>query len=312
MEKTTIGIIFNIQRFSIHDGPGIRTTVFMKGCGMRCVWCHNPESLDGNIEIAYYADKCIGCGACIDKCPEKCHSIISISEKDRVHNGLYRYSRQNCTKCGKCADICYAEAMRIIGKSMTVDEVFAEIIKDNVFYETSGGGVTLSGGEPLFQPKFSIDILKRCKNSDINTCVETSGFSKPKALLEVAQYTDLFLFDIKETDIARHIEYTGVDNNMILENLSMLDKSGALIILRCPVIPGLNDREDHFAGIAQIANGLKNIQRIEIEPYHPLGLSKAQAIGKIMGYGKTEITKKEISEKWAESIRKYTDVSVLI
>ena len=297
------GIIFNIQRFSIHDGPGIRTTVFMKGCGMRCIWCHNPESWDSNTEIAYYADKCIGCGACINICPAKCHAL---SEADKSHV----FDRQNCLICGKCADICYAETLRAIGKRMSVDEVFEEIIKDSIFYETSGGGVTLSGGEPLFQPKFAIEILKRCKKAGIHTCVETSGYAKPDILPDIIKYTDLFLFDIKETDIARHKEYTGVDNNLILKNLYALDKNGAQIILRCPIIPNLNDREDHFEGIGRIANGLTNIQKIEIEPYHSLGLSKAQAVGKITKYRETEITKKETSEKWVDAIRKYTAIPI--
>ena len=301
MLKQESGIIFNIQRFSIHDGPGIRTSVFMKGCAMRCIWCHNPESWDSDTEIAYYPDKCIGCGACINICP--CHFVKEI-------DGIHIFNRQSCLKCGKCTDICYAEALKTIGKLMTADEVFDEIIKDHIFYETSGGGVTLSGGEPLFQPKFAEEILKRCKESNIHTCIETSGLAKSNDLLAAAKYTDLFLFDIKETDTSRHINYTGIDNYSILENLSVLDKSGALIILRCPIIPGLNDCEEHLSGIARIANSLKNIQRIEIQPYHSLGLSKAQAIGKTMGHSETTITPKETSAEWIKIIRKYTDVTI--
>ena len=303
MSEQESGIIFNIQRFSIHDGPGIRTAVFMKGCGMRCIWCHNPESWDNNIEIAYYADKCIGCGACFNVCPAKCHSM-------NITDGIHIFNRQNCVKCGKCAEICYAETLRAIGKRMTVNEVFDEVVKDGIFYETSGGGVTLSGGEPLFQPKFAVEILKRCKEAGIHTCIETSGFAKPDAILAAAEYTDIFLFDIKETDAACHIESTGIDNRLILENLYMLDKNGAQIVLRCPIIPGLNDHEEHFEGIGKIANSLSNIQKIDVEPYHSLGLSKAQAIGKIMEYTETELPKKEISEKWAAAIRKYTDVNI--
>ena len=297
------GMIFNIQRFSIHDGPGIRTTVFMKGCGMRCIWCHNPESWDGDREIAYYEDKCIGCGACIGVCPAQCHCA-------NKSDGVHIFNRQDCVKCGKCADVCCADALKIIGKYMTAAEVFEEIKKDDVFYESSGGGVTLSGGEPMFQPKFTEEILRRCKEAGMHTCIETSGLSNPDALIDVAKYTDLFLFDIKETDAARHKKYTGIDNNAILENLYMFDKTGAKIILRCPIIPEINDREEHFAGIARIANSLNNIQKIEIEPYHSLGLAKAQAVGKILGYTETELTKKEIAENWVHAIRKHTDIEV--
>ena len=300
------GMIFNIQRFSIHDGPGIRTTVFMKGCGMRCIWCHNPESWDGDREVAYYLDKCIGCGACTGVCPAKCHFIC---EADGVHI----FNRQDCViKCGKCADICCTDALKIIGRRMTAAEVFEEIKKDDVFYESSGGGVTLSGGEPMFQPKFTEEILKRCKDSGIHTCIETSGLANPEMLLNAAKYADLFLFDIKETDAARHKKYTGSDNKAILENLYMLDKTGAKIILRCPIIPEINDREEHFAGIARIADSLNNIQKIEVEPYHSMGLAKAQAVGKILEYTETELTKKEVSESWVRVIRKHTDVDVSV
>ncbi|GHU34135.1 glycyl-radical enzyme activating protein [Clostridia bacterium] len=296
------GIIFDIQRFSIHDGPGIRTTVFMKGCPLRCLWCHNPESWERRTELAYYADKCVSCGRCADICPHGCHIIES---------GTHTLSRENCTVCGKCAEVCFNSALKLIGREISASEVLGEVRKDAKFYEKSGGGVTLSGGEPLSQPDFAVNILTACKHEGIHTAVETSGYADRDVFARCIEFTDLFLFDIKAADSVKHKRFTGADNVRILDNLYWLDANGTQIILRCPIIPGLNDDSAHFREIANIANSLKNVRQIDVEPYHPLGLSKAEAIGKTPGHCDPNLPNKEITAMWVEEIRSQTDILVV-
>ena len=263
------GSIFNIQKFCVNDGPGIRTTVFLKGCPLRCLWCHNPESQSPAPEILFYADKCRMCGKCAAVCPHSCHAF---------DGGVHTFDRTHCAKCFACTSI-GCGALEQAGKEVTVDEVLAEVLKDRVFYENSGGGVTLSGGEPLVQLAFSLELLQAVKEAGLHTAMETCGLASHRDIRTIAAYTDLFLFDCKETDPDRHRQFTGVDNRLILENLALLDELKKEIILRCPIIPGCNDREEHFRGIASIANRFDSITHIELEPYHALGEGKYRSLG---------------------------------
>lgn len=244
-----MGIIFNVQRFCTSDGPGIRTTVFFKGCPLRCVWCHNPESHSSGSEVMFYKHKCKGCGRCIGE------------ENNKTF-------------------ICYNGAREWCGKVATADEIIKTALKDKPFYKNSGGEITLSGGEPLYQYEFALEILKLAKEQGLHTAIETCGYVSSEKIRAIAEYVDVFLYDIKECDAARHKLFTGVDNSLILGNLTLIDKLGKDIILRCPIVPGCNAKTDHLEGIAAIANGLSHVIRIDVEPYHPLGEGKGEALGK--------------------------------
>ncbi len=270
------GEIFNIQRFCISDGPGIRTNVFLKGCPLNCVWCHNPESQSKDSEVMFYKNNCLACGKCIYLCKNNCHMF---------EDGVHVFNRKNCVKCFKCTST-DCPALKKVGQSVSVAYVITEVLKDKHFYINSGGGITLSGGEPLFQFDFSLDILKKAKKHGLHTAIETSGFAPTKHIKQIAEYTDLFLYDYKETSPHLHKTFTGVDNLIILENLTYLNDIKKDIILRCPIIPGYNDRKDHFEGICNISNKLNNILRVELEPYHSFGINKYAALSR---------TEKEIS-----------------
>ena len=273
------GTVFNIQRFCVNDGPGIRTTVFLKGCPLSCVWCHNPESQRFEPEILFYKDKCTGCGRC------KC---VTAADRDFV---------------------CFNGAKEICGKTVSANEVTAEVLKDKPFYENSGGGVTLSGGEPLAQYDFSLELLKKAKENGIHTAIETCGYAEKSKILEIAKYVDLFLFDCKETDPELHKKYTGVDNKIILDNLKALSNAGSKIILRCPIIPGFNDRAEHFKGISETAEKFIGIEHIEIEPFHPLGESKYSALGR--GVADIPVPSGKTVDKWIKQIGCGTDKDVI-
>lgn len=270
------GMIFDIQRFSIYDGPGIRTNVFLQGCPLSCPWCHNPEGIGFSPQLGYSPDKCIHCGACVAACPMKLHTIGP---------GGHAFSREGCIRCFACADACPSGALTRIGRSYTLDEVMDVVLKDRPFYEQSGGGLTLTGGEPMAQALFAISLAARAKKEGLHVCVETSGCCIQADLIKMADHCDLFLFDVKETDARLHRAYTGVPMALIHENLRALDEKGAQLVLRCPVIPGYNAREDHFLKVAQLASSLKNVQGIELEPYHPLGISKCERIGRALPEG---------------------------
>lgn len=263
------GIIFNIQKFCINDGPGIRTTVFLKGCPLKCAWCHNPESQSVKPELMFYKDKCVNCGRCAGVCTNGCHLF---------ENGTHIFDRKNCKKCFECTKT-GCEALEKVGREISTDEVIKEVLKDKIFYDNSGGGVTLSGGEPLYQYDFSLEILKKAKENGLHTAIETCGFTSADKIKEISKYVDLFLFDYKETSSELHRKFTGIDNADIFKNLELLNKMGKSIILRCPIIPGFNAREEHFKGICNTANKFKNILHIELEPYHSLGESKYISLG---------------------------------
>ncbi|MBP6963811.1 MAG: glycyl-radical enzyme activating protein [Armatimonadetes bacterium] len=303
----TTGTIFDIQRFCTHDGPGIRTVVFLKGCWLDCAWCHNPESKSSRRELFYTPQLCIGCAKCVSACPEGAHLMTEEG---------HAFDRSLCRACMICAEVCYARALEVAGREMTADDVIAEVEKDRVFYEESGGGLTLSGGEPLCQFEFtrailegarygvppSLDMLRysrlggadpgnstdspECSHSEciegrpaLHTCVETCGFGPSRHFLEMVPLVDLFLWDVKDTDEARHQANTGVPLAPILKNLRLVDEAGGVTILRCLLIAGVNLDERHLDRLADIYRSLRNCRWIELLSYHPLGDSKYLRLG---------------------------------
>jgi len=266
------GTILNIQRFCIHDGPGIRTVVFLKGCSLACRWCANPASQKPVIEPGYFSDRCQSCGQCAQACP--IGAIVFDGRAPRIDRSL-------CDGCGACAKVCPARAIEMLGVEVNTDNVVAEVQKDSVFYRNSGGGLTLSGGEPLMQPEFAGDILRQCRELGIHTAVETSG-CLPWANFEmVRQSVELFLFDLKHPDDAEHRKATGQGNTRIIENLSALCRTGSHVILRVPVIPGYNDSQARIGQLAELCLSVgQGIKQVELLPYHNLGAQKYELLGK--------------------------------
>jgi pyruvate formate lyase activating enzyme len=265
------GLIFDIRRFSIHDGPGIRTTVFFKGCPLRCLWCHNPESQSPYPELITQPRRCTLCEECLQVCPNG--AIFRDGD-------LILTDREKCQLCQACARTCHAEARQITGQEMSTAQVVAEILRDIPFFEQSGGGVTFSGGEPLFQPEFLTRLLRECKEYEIHTALDTCGFAPFSILDGIRALVDLFLFDLKHLDNARHQELTGVPNQQILENLELLSRLGHQIYLRIPLIPGLNDDPVHLHALARYAADLPGVLRVDLLPYHPTGLEKYTRLDK--------------------------------
>lgn len=295
------GTVFNIQKFSVSDGPGIRTTVFLKGCPLRCIWCHNPESKAARPEIMFNSEKCIGCRSCETVCLQKCHSL---------ENDTHKFDREKCIACGECVKTCYTDTLSLAGETKTVDEVIAEVMKDKIFYNNSGGGMTVSGGEPMLQFEFTLALLKEAKEKGLHTCMETCGFARADAFKEVAPYVDIFLFDYKITDPDAHKKYTGVDNSLILSNLRMLDEMGCKTVLRCPIIPGINDSDEHLNAIAKLGNSLKNVLEINIEPYHPLGKDKAALLDREYALAHLSFPSEESVGCWIDKVSDKTSLTV--
>ncbi len=266
-EYTMKAIISDIKRFAVHDGDGIRTTVFFKGCPLKCVWCHNPESISFKPQIAYYSNKCIGCGECVSVCP---------SGAQKITNEGHVFERNLCIGCGKCEKVCLGDAIKFYGREITVEELLPLVLEDKEFYETSGGGVTLSGGECLSQPDFCVEFLKELKKLGINTAVDTCGFVSKEVLDRVIPFTDMFLYDIKAIDEGAHIKCTGQSNKIILENLKYLDDLGKKIEIRIPFVPQYNS--DQIPKIKEFLKDFKNIVGIKVLPYHNYAGSKYTAL----------------------------------
>jgi len=281
------GIIFDIQRFSINDGPGIRTLVFLKGCNLRCQWCSNPEGQRFKPDLFFQPEKCIGCQACIKVCPQK--AII-------IKRGQIFFRRELCKNCGKCAEVCYAEARVMKGKEMSVEEIIKEIIKDSTFYIRTQGGITLGGGEPLLQVDFVASILKKCKERGLNTAIETAGHVPWRNIEKIITHTDLFLYDIKHMDPKIHKQYTEVDNKLILLNLEKLVKKDAMIIVRTPLIPDFNDTEADISDIAKYVAKL-GIKELDLLPYHNYGKNKYNLLGRDYLFKNDKVLDKKKVEK---------------
>ncbi len=270
MKKT--GIIFDIQRFSLHDGPGIRTTVFLKGCPLRCKWCHNPESWSREPQLMFYKEKCVQCLECTGSCSKSVHVF-----KQGKHIPDY----QKCDACGECIASCAYGALKLSGEEMDVDTVLKEVGADKSYYENSGGGLTVSGGEPMLQFSFSEALLGEAKKLGLHTCLETGGFAGKEQFARIAGNVDLFLYDMKHINDEAHKKYTGVSNQIILDNLDYLYHTGSKIRLRCPIIPGINDTDEHIGGIASLARKYPKLTGVEILPYHDMGKGKWNQIGKV-------------------------------
>jgi pyruvate formate lyase activating enzyme len=264
------GVVFNIQRYSIHDGPGIRTTAFLKGCPLRCLWCQNPESQIMRPEIFFVSENCTGCGACAEVCPQGAIEVLE---------GCSRTDRALCIGCGKCTEVCPNEARNLMGRSQTAQQVFQELAADEIFYQRSGGGVTLSGGEPLAQPDFAVAVLRLSKEASIHTALDTSGHVPWETMKRVLEYVDLVLYDFKHMHPAQHKKYTGVSNELILQNAKRVHQLGVPMLARVPVVPGYNDSRENTLAIALlIAKELGDSIPVHLLPYHRLGETKHERL----------------------------------
>lgn len=265
------GLVSDVQRFSLHDGPGIRTTVFLKGCPLSCLWCHNPEAIAPCAELALSRDRCNDCGRCIPLCDEKALSLTQ---------GSLALDRARCTACGRCTDACLEDALSLIGQIRTVSQVIEEIERDRSYYEHSGGGLTVSGGEPMAQPKFTAALLREAHGRGIHTCLDTSGFTRSELYLDVLDVVDLFLFDYKATGDSEHRRLTGQPASIVRESFDLLYQHGARIALRCPLVPGLNDRAEHLAAIADLARTHPKLTSVDVMAYHDMARGKAARVGR--------------------------------
>ena len=263
------GVIFDVKHFAVHDGPGIRTTIFLKGCPLRCAWCHSPESQSLRPEIAHNPDQCIGCEACVEACPNGAQTL-----------GPDKILRDLCTRCGSCAEACYAGALTLYGRRATVEELIEEVGKDRLLYETSGGGVTISGGEPTMQPRFASALLKALKREGYHTALDTCGQVEWKTLEKILVDVDLVLYDLKHINPVSHEKTTGVPNWIILSNLRRISKLDKPLVIRVPVIPGFNDSPDDFRVMGKFLGELGGIDTVELLPYHNLGSPKYAALGR--------------------------------
>ncbi len=281
------GIIFNIQKFCIHDGDGIRTCVFLKGCPLRCIWCHNPESLDRKPALSFSKTKCSACGRCVEDCPARA-----------IQDGSLKIDRNSCVNCGRCVTECLNNANEIIGKEKTSQEVLDEVIKDKIFYATSGGGLTVSGGEPSYQPDFTLELLAHTKEQGISLAIETCGIGSRDFYEKTADLGTTFLFDIKCIDPIRHKKLTGADNTHILSNLRYLMNRNADVIIRLPLIPDCNDSDEDIEKLCAFLNDNKGKYRYaEIMPYHTLGIGKSEKLGTTATYIRDSATDDEIA-RW--------------
>jgi pyruvate formate lyase activating enzyme len=308
------GLVFNIQRYSIHDGPGIRTTVFLKGCPLDCWWCHNPESQSPEPKVVVVEGRCMLCGECRAACPQEKGVRNLFPENDETAQKSHISEKRfltpflaepplRCTRCGACVEACPTGARQMVGRRMTAAEVMAEVVKDRVFYEESGGGATFSGGEPLLQPRFLAALLRDCRAAGIHTAVDTCGFAPQADLLAVAPLVDLFLYDLKSMDEAAHTRYTGASNVSILDNLRALGRVHPKIWIRIPIIPGINDTADQLEALARHATAAQGVRQVNVLPYHEAGAYKSSRVGKPCRLEKTVPPSAEFMEAVAARFR---------
>jgi pyruvate formate lyase activating enzyme len=263
--------VFDIQRFALHDGPGIRTTIFVKGCPLNCLWCHNPESKKFEPQLSCIFKNCVSCGNCVSACPNDVHTI--------TNEGVHEIAFDKCQHCGSCVEACYNKALKIFGTKMDTDELMKIIVRDRSFYEKSNGGLTVSGGEPMSQFDGTLELFKAAKNEGLHTCLDTSGFARKELYEQIMPYVDVFLFDYKLTDCEKHQKYTGVPNDLIKSNMDMLCKNCAVIFLRCPIIPGINDDDEHLDAIAALSRKYDAIAQVNVMAYHDMAKGKIKHIG---------------------------------
>ena len=286
------GIIFDIQKFALHDGPGIRTTVFLKGCPLSCKWCSNPEAILVSPQLSFYKDRCKDCLDCVEVCDTG--ALID-------SNGKLIVDFHKCNACGDCVNLCDEKALNIFGYEISAEEVVNEVVKDKLYFQKSGGGITLSGGDALLQYDFAKEILKLSKEYGISTCLQTEGYSPTEKFKEILPYVDHFLFDYKIGDSELHRRYTGVSNDLILKNLDFLLKNNTRVILRCVIIPGINNTSKHFNSIAQLYFKYENIDKIEIIPYHNYGEKKYELIDKEYSFDIKTVSDQE-TNKWITAL----------
>ncbi len=297
------GTVFDIQRNSLNDGPGIRTTVFLKGCSLNCLWCHNEESIDARPALRFFPDKCKNCLECVRVCRPGAHFII---------DGKHHIDFTKCARNWDCTVVCPSGALARTGDVMEVEEVVAILLKDKAYYMNSGGGITISGGEPMVQFRFTKELLKSAKSHGLHTCLDTTGNAPWKHYTELLPFTDIFLYDYKESEPAKHMDFTGTGNKLILENLQKLNEAGAKIILRCPLVPGLNDREDHFEAIARLSRSIKNIDEVHILPYHSMGLRKAEQHGARNFQNEFRVPDQQDKDRWRTILTRFDGKNINI
>jgi len=287
-----MGLVFNIQKYSLHDGPGIRTTVFLKGCPLECAWCHNPEGISPQDEMLVMEGRCIECGECRGACPQA----------EEVGGGKALPAEiEHCDRCGACLEACPTGGRRLIGQEIPVTQLMETIEEDRVFYEDSGGGVTFSGGEPLYQFEFLKELLRACRIRHLHTVVDTCGFAREADLVALAPLTGLFLYDLKMMDDAKHQQYTGVSNVRILSNLQALGAAHERIWIRVPVIPGVNDSEREIKDLAHFVASVPGVRQVNLLPYHRTGLPKACRLGRASPLA-------EVQPPSAESLSRAADI----
>lgn len=289
------GIIFNIQRYSIHDGPGIRTTIFLKGCPLRCKWCSNPESINPIPEIFLRDERCDQCGKCLEVCIPQ---AISLGENS------IEIDRTKCDLCLKCEEICPTSVINCTGKKVSVNEVVLEAMQDEIFYNNSGGGITISGGEPLFQPKFTLKLLKQFKERAIHTTIDTTGFASWEDFNEILNYTDLVLFDIKHLNSQVHLKFTGVKNELILRNLENVLKKNVKIWIRVPVIPDFNDSSEYMEELAIFLKD-KSVDKVSLLPYHEWGKHKYKFLGRVYPMQNAQFIDEKLIQDFKQTIESY-------
>ncbi|MBC3901681.1 MAG: glycyl-radical enzyme activating protein [Firmicutes bacterium HGW-Firmicutes-4] len=289
------GVIFDIQRFSVHDGPGIRTIVFLKGCPLKCDWCSNPESQQSQQELMFIGHNCIGCSKCLSVCPA---GAIDMENPSRV-------IQKKCTHCGKCVEVCYAGALNMAGEEKTVEMVLSELKKDAIYYRNSGGGITFSGGEPFFQQEFFEQLLMGCRSIGWHTTIETTGVATEKGLNRILPLVDLVFMDIKHMDDQKHQLYTGTSNKTVLKNAKIIAKTGVPMIVRIPVIPEVNDDLMNIQATADFVRSLESVKELQLMPYHRLGQNKYDYLGREYALNEIKPANKASIDQLKEAVEAY-------